>query len=167
VGIPSIPSFRWGKSPKPVFQPWQSRRSAVARPTGLLRSAILAESKRRRFGNRRRHPRTYPTSSAPLTAWKLQAARISWDRSTPRWAYPCSIVADEAGDVHLGPRRALPHPGRVRGLERLSRKRRSSGSPGPSRGVAMPRTRSSVGHAAKSGRSPSRRPRSLPTRPAG
>ncbi len=66
-----------------------------------------------------------------------------------------------------GPRRALPHPGRVRGLERLSRKRRSSGSPGPSRGVATPRTRSNVGRTARSATLPSRRPRSLPTRPAG
>jgi hypothetical protein len=36
-----LPSFRCGKSPEPVLQPWQSRRSTVARPTAVLTFAIL------------------------------------------------------------------------------------------------------------------------------
>lgn len=80
-----VPSFRWGKSPKPVFQAWESRRSALARPTAGLRFGILPESKRRRFGNRRRHPGLIPLIPLRSRPWKLQAARISWDRSTPWW----------------------------------------------------------------------------------
>jgi hypothetical protein len=66
-----------------------------------------------------------------------------------------------------GPRRALLHPGRDRGLERPTRKPRSSDSRGPSRGVATRRTRSSAARTASGRRSPSRRPRSPPTRRVG